>query len=178
MILQWTNEKISFTQTSISKIRLFEKSPQAPKWLCFSRSVIHATTPLQLLQERHAKYAILPFYHLENNYCMEQPHENILLIGRYQSERSLGPYHTNQRLSSWVNGVSQTNNECGQVYYSTHLPLPLPSPFCLTPSLFAVFFALAPSLQCFSNPRWRLINTQWNIQRSQNSGENTFQGGH
>ena len=24
----------------------------------------------------------------------------------------------------------------------------------------------APSLQCFPNPRWRLINTRWNIQRS------------
>ena len=27
-------------------------------------------------------------------------------------------------------------------------------------------FAFAPSLQCFPNPRWRLINTPWNIQCS------------
>ena len=40
---------------------------------------------------------------------------------------------------------------------SACLPLPLPSPF---------FCSRPKPPQCFPNPRWRLINTRWNIQHS------------
>ena len=43
-------------------------------------------------------------------------------------------------------------------------PPPSPSLTFLPDSNSLHCFTLAPSLQCFPNPRWRLINTRWNIQ--------------
>ena len=58
--------------------------------------------------------------------------------------------------------------KCGELGRVKESPPPPPPSLAFLPDSWSLLcsFALAPSLQCFPNPRWRLINTRWNIQRS------------
>ena len=66
----------------------------------------------------------------------------------------IAPCRTNPRLRSPTNGVSQTNNQCGQVDFSFPSPSPFPNFSSSLPLAWETFY-LAPTLHCFSNSRWR-----------------------
>ena len=71
---------------------------------------------------------------------------------------------TNHRLRSWANGVSQTNNDCRQAYFSFPSPSPVTSSFSLTPTPWDAFLSLSKPLPSL-NPRWHSLDQTRSLAR-------------